>query len=146
MSLQEPHLKMSKSHPDPRSRILVTDSPEEILRKVMAALTDSSNSVSYDPIARPGVSNLLQLLSYFDSSSRSADELGKEYAAMDLGKLKTVVSETISASLAHIRTRYNQFMTEDDGRYLDYVELSGAAKARASAEMTMVSVRKVVGL
>jgi tryptophanyl-tRNA synthetase len=146
MSLQEPYLKMSKSHPDPRSRILVTDSPEEIFRKVMAALTDSSNSVSYDPIVRPGVSNLLQLLSYFDSSSRSADELGKEHAGMNLGKLKTLVSETISASLADTRARYNQFMAEDDGRYLDYVEVSGAAKARANAEMTMVSIKKAVGL
>jgi tryptophanyl-tRNA synthetase len=146
MSLQEPHLKMSKSHQDPRSRILVTDSPEEISRKVKAALTDSLNSVSYDPLARPGVSNLLQLLSYFDYSCRSADELGKEHAAMSLGKLKALVSESISASLADIRTRYNQFMVEDNGRYLDYVEAKGAAKARASAEVTMVSVRKAVGL
>ena len=49
MSLQEPHLKMSKSDTDPRSRILITDSADEIHRKIMSALTDSTNSVSYDP-------------------------------------------------------------------------------------------------
>ena len=137
---------MSKSHQDPRSRILVTDSPEEILRKVMAAVTDSSNSVSYDPIGRPGVSNLLQLLSYFDCGHRSAEELGKKYATMSLGKLKVLVSETISESLAVIRTRYNQILAEDGDRYLDYVEANGAAKARVNAEMTMVLVRKAIGI
>ena len=47
MSLQQPHLKMSKSdNPDPKSRILITDDAESIKRKIMSALTDSTNTVS----------------------------------------------------------------------------------------------------
>ena len=146
MSLQDPRLKMSKSHADPRSRILLTDSPDEINRKVMAALTDSTNSVSYEPDTRPGVSNLLQLLSYLDREGRSAESLGAEYSHLNLRLFKTMVSETIAASLSTIQKRYSEVMREHDGRYLDYVEMIGAQKARKSAEATMAIIREVVGL
>jgi tryptophanyl-tRNA synthetase len=145
MSLQEPHLKMSKSHLDPRSRILLTDNPDEITRKVLSALTDSVNSVSYDPVSRPGVSNLLQLLSYFSDKPKSAEELGEIYAGLGLGDFKALVSQTIADSLEGIRARYTEVMAEDGGRYLDYVEAKGAEMARASAEATMAIVRDAVG-
>lgn len=146
MSLQEPHLKMSKSHSDPRSRILITDSPEEIHRKVMAALTDSTNSVSYEPETRPEVSNLLHLLSHFDSSGRTPEELARDCSGLDLRSFKTKISDTITTSLAPIRTRYAQFMSEDDGAYVDHVARTGAKKARESADATMAIVREAVGL
>lgn len=146
MSLQEPNLKMSKSHKDSRSRIVLTDKPEEISLKVMAALTDSVNSVSFDPVLRPGVSNLLQILSYFDKSSRSATELGVVHASLNLYNFKILVSETISAALSDIRFRYEELMAEDGGQYLDHVEAKGAQKARASAEATMALVKEAMGL
>jgi tryptophanyl-tRNA synthetase len=146
MSLQEPHLKMSKSHQDHRSRILLTDNPDEVFRKVMAALTDSENSVSYDPVGRPGVANLLQLLSYFSPTSTSPERLGEIHARLNLGSLKALVSHNISAALACIRLRYEQIMAEDDGRYLDHVAVQGAEKACESAEETMAVVRKAIGL
>jgi tryptophanyl-tRNA synthetase len=145
MSLQEPNLKMSKSHQDPRSRILLTDNPDEITRKVMSALTDSMNSVSYDPVSRPGVSNLLQLLSYFSDNIKSPEELGEIYASLGLGEFKALVSQTIAGALEGIRARYAEVMAEDDGRYLDYVEAKGAERARVSAEATMAVVRDAVG-
>lgn len=136
---------MSKSHMDPRSRILLTDNPDEITRKVISALTDSVNSVSYDPVSRPGVSNLLQLLSYFSDKPKSAEELGEIYAGLGLGDFKALVSQTIADSLECIRARYTEVMAEDGGRYLDYVEAKGAERARASAEATMAIVRDAVG-
>jgi tryptophanyl-tRNA synthetase len=146
MSLQEPNLKMSKSHSDPRSRILITDSPDEIARKVMAALTDSINSVSYAPDTRPGVSNLLHLLSYFDSEGRSAEELGIVFANFGLRDFKLKIAGTISDSLSSIRKRYLEVVAEDDGGYLDHIERRGAEKARESAEATMAILREAIGL
>lgn len=137
---------MSKSHSDPRSRILITDSADEIQRKIMSALTDSTNSVSYEPENRPGVSNLLQLMSNFDVQGRSPEELGKTYSDVNLRTFKTKVSETIAESLSPIRMRYAELIAEDDGAYIDYVEKQGAMKARESAEATMVVVREAVGL
>lgn len=136
---------MSKSHHDPRCRILITDSPEEVSRKIMAALTDSKNFVSYDQQNRPGVSNLLRLLSYFDPSGRSPEELGTVYASLNLREFKILVAESISKGLDGISARYNQILAEDDGRYLDYIAIKGAEKARQSSDATMALIREAVG-
>jgi tryptophanyl-tRNA synthetase len=148
MSLQNPTLKMSKSHPDPRSRILITDSPSTIQRKIMSALTDSTNSVSYDPVNRPGVSNLLQLLAHFDAEGRSAEELGRVHGGTGMGlkAFKTLVAETIGGKLESIRTTFERVMREGNGGYLDEVEKRGGERARESAEATMSVVREAVGL
>lgn len=146
MSLQEPHLKMSKSHTDPRSRILITDRPEEIRQKLMAARTDSINAVSYDPETRPAVSNLLHLLSHVDPQGRSPQDLAAVYANLGLGQFKKTVAEAVSSRLEPIRKRYEKVMQEDDGAFLDHVERKGAEKARESANATMAIVREAVGL
>ena len=117
-----------------------------IYKKMMAALTDSTNSVSYDPENRPGVSNLLQLLSHFNTEGRSAQDLGSEYANFGLGQFKKLVAETVAERLAPMKTKYEQVLAEDEGKYLDHVEKRGAVKARESAGATMALVREAVGL
>jgi len=142
MSLQNPAFKMSKSHSDPKTRILITDSPDEIRKKIMSALTDSVNSVSYDPRNRPGVSNLLQILSHFDTEGRSAEDLGLAYSNLTLRELKTLVSDNIARSLLPIRKRYEEVMAENNGAYIDHVQAKGAEKARESAEEMMSVIRE----
>jgi tryptophanyl-tRNA synthetase len=137
---------MSKSHSDPRSRILITDSPEVIHEKIMSALTDSTNSISYDPDNRPGISNLLQLLSHFEGDGRSAEELGTVYARHNVASFKRTLSESISNNLAPIRERYFDIMAEGNGTYLDHVEEMGAKNAWESAEPTIASIRKALHL
>lgn len=112
----------------------------------MSALTDSTNSVSYDPKARPGVSNLLHLWSHFDPEGRSPEELAATCNDMNLRMFKMKVSETIAESLEPIRTRYVELMVEDGGAYIDHVEKEGARKASESAEATMAVVREALGL
>lgn len=112
----------------------------------MSALTDSTNSVSYDPETRPGVSNLLHLWSHFDAKGRSPEELATTCAGMNLRTFKTKVSETIGESLGPIRTRYVELMREGEGAYIDHVGKEGAKKARESAEATMEVVREAMGL
>lgn len=146
MSLLDPQLKMSKSHPDPRSRILITDSPEDILKKINSARTDMIDTVSYDPEHRPGVANLLHLLSYFDPDGRSPAELGTTHEGTKLGAFKKEAAQVISSNLAPIRKRWHEVMREDDGAYIDYVERIGAKKARESADATMAIVREAIGL
>lgn len=152
MSLQQPTQKMSKSHADPRSRILLTDSPAEVRKKLMSALTDSTNAVSYDPAARPGVANLLELVSIFEGETATTtptpEELAAEMAAAGatLKTLKERVGDTVVDGIGGIRERYLELLSRDGGRYLDEVEAKGAEKARASAEETMKDVRSVVGL
>lgn len=111
----------------------------------MAALTDSTNSVSFDPVARPGVSNLLQLLAHLDTGGRSAETLADLYAPMGLGEFKREVSQIVTTKLSLVRNRYHEVMAADGGRYIDFVAAQGARKARDSAEETMVLVREAVG-
>ncbi|CZR59305.1 related to mitochondrial tryptophanyl-tRNA synthetase [Phialocephala subalpina] len=146
MSLTDPSSKMSKSATNPSSRILITDSPSTIKRKLASALTDSSNSVSYSPSSRPGVTNLLHLLSAFDSTGKSAEELGMELerSGMGLGAFKSLVAEAVSEGLKGVRERFERVMG-DEG-YLEGVAERGAVRARESAGETMKIVRKAVGL
>ena len=62
-SLRNPDQKMSKSAPDANSRILLTDTPEQIQSKFKRAVTDSEPMLTYDPENRPAVSNLISILS-----------------------------------------------------------------------------------
>ena len=62
LSLREPSQKMSKSSVNPKSRILLSDGKDEIEMKIRKAVTDSDTHISYDPMRRPGISNLLTIL------------------------------------------------------------------------------------
>ncbi len=145
MSLVEPSQKMSKSHVNKRSRILITDTPEEIRNNVMKAKTDDINAPSFDPIGRPGVSNLLSLLSHFDGRSRSPEELAQAYSNLDMRSFKSLVSDTVSEAIGDIGTKYTEILKRDDGNYVDHVEAQGAIKARQSADETMALVKEAVG-
>ena len=66
MSLSDPKSKMSKSDPYQLSRIMLTDAPETIALKLRKAATDSIAGVSYDPVTRPGVSNLIEIYAHME--------------------------------------------------------------------------------
>lgn len=112
----------------------------------MGALTDSDNYVSYDTQRRPGVSNLLEILSTFDSQMRTPEALASNFEGASLKALKEAASEAVITGLQGIRERYLDVLSADEGRYLDAVELEGARKARASADETMAIVREATGL
>lgn len=146
MSLKEPRLKMSKSHQDFRSRIQINDGPEIIGDKIRLALTDSFTGVSFDPEHRPGVSNLLAIMSYLDEQGRTAEELAQACKSMTMRQFKTTVSSAISESLNSIRDKYNRILNNDETHYLDDIAIEGSNKARREADKTMVAVRQVIGL
>lgn len=146
MSLKEPHLKMSKSHMDDRSRILISDKPEEIGMKVRLALTDSINGVSYDPLVRLGVSNLLDVMTSFSGQDETPQELAQVLNSLSMREFKDKVATTISSRLLGIRARYEDFMREENAPFLEEVAVTGAKKARETADVTMAAVRQAVGL
>ncbi|KAL7814882.1 hypothetical protein V8C44DRAFT_348485 [Trichoderma aethiopicum] len=144
MSLTEPTSKMSKSHPAQKSRILITDTPQEIRSKIATALTDSTPGISYDPAARPGISNLLEILSVFDQESRTPAQLAQVYADASPKIFKEAVADALVTGLHGIRDRYLELSADDS--YLDRIEQQGARKAQKSAEETMDIVKAAVGL
>lgn len=146
MSLRDPSLKMSKSHPDTRSRILITDTPEEIRLKVKQAITDSQNGISYDPIERPGVSNLLNILSHLDGVGESSQTLAARFSNLSLASFKELVADRIIDCFRGFKDNYQELMQDTNSAQLQDIALAGAMKARANAEKTMSDVRAAVGL
>lgn len=143
MSLKDPYSKMSKSDTDVRSRILITDTPEEIHKKLKGALTDSEPRITFDPSGRPGVSNLIEILGYFED--RPCDEVVLEFQDSSLRALKEHVAGRISCHLQPIRERYLSLM-EDKLDYIEAIENEGALAARSSSEQTMRLVKDALGL
>ena len=137
---------MSKSHQDPRSRIHINDGPEMIASKIRLALTDSMTGVSYDPEHRPGVSNLLVIMSVLDEDGRTAEQLAQACNSMTMRQFKETVTSAISASLANIRERYDRIMNEFETQYLDDIAIEGSNKARQQADKMMATVRQATGL
>lgn len=104
MSLKDPTSKMSKSDPSETSRILMLDDPDTIMKKMGRAVTDSGTEVRYDWEAKPGISNLLEMLSLF--TERNVDDLEAEYGDMQYGVFKRVVGEAVVEGLTPVRRRY----------------------------------------
>jgi tryptophanyl-tRNA synthetase len=137
---------MSKSDPNPASRILLTDTPSQIRKKILSALTDSTNAVTYDPVSRPGVSNLVSLLSLFEG--KKPEELAAEmaYQGAKLKDLKERVAEGVVRAMDGVGERFREIMERDGGRYLEDVAEDGARTARESADKTMRIVRQAMGM
>lgn len=145
MSLNDPTSKMSKSNKAERSRILITDSAEKIKSKIASALTDSLPGISYDAATRPGISNLVDILSIFDDKGRSPEALAAHFSDLSPRQFKETVGDAVISGLEGIRERYETLLDTSNDR-LDKVAKAGALKAQRNAEETMCLVRDAVGI
>jgi len=140
MDLQEPTAKMSKSAISPQGTIDLLDPPEELARKVKRAVTDTEADVRYDPAAKPGVSNLLELLSA--ATGEPPEELAGRYT--QYGPLKADVAEALNELLRPFRERFAA-LAADPGAVAAALAL-GRDKAGAVADATLARVRDAIGL
>ncbi|CEP07306.1 hypothetical protein [Parasitella parasitica] len=143
MSLRDPASKMSKSDPSDYSRLNLVDSPDVIRSKIAKATTDGIRGVSYDPVERPGVSNLLGI--YAAMRDIDVHEAVKECSDITSTKaFKDRVTESIIARLQPIQSEL--FRLQADKGYLVCVLDDGALRADQAAKDTMEQVYKAVGL
>jgi tryptophanyl-tRNA synthetase len=140
MDLQHPGRKMSKTIDSPLGTIRLLDSDEEINRKVRRAVTDTDGEVRYDPDAKPGLANLLELLGA--ATGRAPKELAADYTRY--GPLKDDVAAALCALLAPVRTRRAEL--EREPRYVDEVLARGAARAHEVAAATYDRAADAIGL
>ncbi len=143
MSLQEPTKKMSKSDDNPNNVIRLLEDPKSVLKKVKRAVTDSDNPpvIAYDWEQKPGVSNLLELMS--SATGRSVDDLVEHFKGQMYGTFKSEVGEALVAMLEPIQQRYQQIRA-DEG-YLKEVFAAGAKKAQLRARATLEQVYSKIG-
>ncbi len=135
---------MSKSDPDPKSRILITDSSEDIHVKLRGAITDSEVGISFDPDRRPGVSNLVEILKHVTGSRESSQYVAKDNENVSMGAFKEMIADEIITQLRGVRENFLEIMAKNDllRDEMDY----GATKARRRARMTMAEVQDIMGL
>ncbi|GAA5803299.1 hypothetical protein HPULCUR_008778 [Helicostylum pulchrum] len=143
MSLRDPLAKMSKSDPSDFSRLNLVDTPQLIQSKIAKATTDGIRGVSFDPVNRPGMSNLISI--YASMRDIEIDEAVKECADITSTKdFKTRVSDAIIVKLQPIQSELVRLQA-DEG-YVRKVLDDGAEKAEQVANKTMEEVYKAVGL
>jgi tryptophanyl-tRNA synthetase len=140
MDLQKPDKKMSKSTGTPLGTISITDTPDEIGHKVRRAVTDAGTDVRYDPVHRPGVSNLLEMMAAATDSS--PEELAGRFDSY--GALKRAVAETLIEVLRPIRERALE-LAGDPGAIAAALE-KGAHKAHSVATPVLERARTAMGL
>lgn len=140
MSLQNPTSKMSKSDPNPNGCIALLDSPDDIIRKVKRAVTDSEAEVCYRE-GKDGVNNLLTI--YSTVTGVSIDDAVNEFSGKGYGDFKLKVGEAVAEHLIPIQKKYDDYMKNKD--YLESVYKNGAEIANSIARRTISKVKKKVG-
>ena len=143
MSLQDPDKKMSKSDDNRNNVVTLLEDPKSVAKKIKRAVTDSDEPpvVRYDVQNKPGVSNLLDILSAV--TDKSVADLEKEFEGKMYGHLKTAVADEVSNLLAGLQERFYQY--RNDEALLDEILRQGAEKARARAKATLDKVYEAVG-
>jgi tryptophanyl-tRNA synthetase len=140
MDLQHPEQKMSKSVNSPLGTILLFDDDADIVRKVKKAVTDTDGEVRYDPKAKPGLSNLLELLAV--STGRNPVDVAGDYTRY--GDLKNDVAEALVELLRPVRQR-REALAADPGAVSALLSV-GAEKAGAIASATYQRAADAIGL
>lgn len=140
MSLSDPTKKMSKS--DPKGDIFLKDEPNIIRKKIMSAVTDTGSDIYYDPINKPGISNLLQI--YAALSDITIDEAQAKFKDIhQYGEFKKIVADKVLEELVPFQERYKTFL---NNKTINEVLNAGKEKARYVANKTLTKVKKTVGL
>ena len=103
-SLSDPTKKMSKSSSDSKSKILLSDSPDAAIKKIMSATTDSLGVINFDWDNQPGITSLLQMLSMLTVKSQA--EVSQEWVgSTNYGTFKSAVAEAVAAFLSEFQAR-----------------------------------------
>jgi tryptophanyl-tRNA synthetase len=140
--LQDPGAKMSKSSSSPAGIVDLLDDPKVSAKKIRSAVTDNDREIVYDPERKPGVSNLLVILSAF--TDRTTAQLQDDYAGKGYGDLKKDVAEALVEFVTPVQAKVKAYL--DDTAELDKVLSRGAEQARAVASRTLARAYEKMGL
>lgn len=142
MGLQDPKSKMSKSSTIPNDSIFLIDTPEEIMKKIKKAVTDSEGIVKYDEENKPGISNLMEIYGIIEN--KTMDEIEKEFEGKNYGIFKQEVANSIIKELEPFHKKYNELMSNP--QYLEEMCKKGAEKAKKIAKETLKQVYEKIGI
>jgi tryptophanyl-tRNA synthetase len=133
---------MSTSSPlSAQGVVRILDEPDVIRKKLKSAVTDSGREVRYDRAAKPGVSNLIEIMSV--ATGESFDEIEARYDGQGYGPFKEGVAEAVVQLLGPIQARYHELRADEP--QLHRLLAVGAEKARAESAPTLARMYEVMG-
>jgi len=143
MSLRAGNNKMSKSEPSDMSRINLTDSADDIAKKIRKAKTDPEPLPdTMEGLAeRPEAKNLVGI--YAALSGQTSEAIVQEFAGQQFGTFKPALAELAVEKLAPINAEMRKLMDNPD--HVDGILADGADRARVIAQQTMKEVREIFG-
>ncbi|MDD4706174.1 MAG: tryptophan--tRNA ligase [Bacilli bacterium] len=111
MNLQDPTKKMSKTDENPKGNIYLLNDIDVARKKIMSAITDSESIIKFDPINKPGISNLITI--YSSLTNKSIDAIEKEFEKVNYGVFKNKVADEVETLLKNIQTKYYSIIKDD---------------------------------
>jgi tryptophanyl-tRNA synthetase len=140
LDLANPEKQMSKSAASPAGLLNLLEEPASLRKKVRSAVTDSGREVSYDPVGKPGVTNLLTIGGAL--TGKTAPEFAVAYEGRGYGDLKKEVAEIVVDFASGVRERTEEWLAGDG---VEKVLAAGAARAGEVAARTLADVYERVG-
>ena len=141
MDLQEPAKKMSTTFGTAQGTVGMLDPPETIRKKFKSAVTDSGTDVRHDPDAKPGVSNLIEIMSV--ATDETIEAVEARYDSGGYGRFKEEVGEAVASLLQPIAARYQELRA--DPVELERLLSRGAEKAREASAPTLEQMYERMG-
>ena len=128
--LVNPEKKMSKSAKSENSKIMMTDEPKKVAKKIMSATTDSFGEIQFNLKERPGISNLLQIEALVND--RPLDEVIDEWKGkFNYGDLKKKVAASVEAMLTEFQKKLAQITDAEVYELMEVGETYANKKANA---------------
>ena len=140
LDLQDPSAKMSKS--SPQGCVFILDESDVVMKKFKTALTDSGKEIKYDPVNKPGVSNLLGIIKAITSEEMSLVE--SQFVNKGYGDLKTYTGELVVEKIIK-PFREKTLSLLGNEKELSTLMTQGAQKAEKVAANTLRNVYEKVG-
>ncbi len=139
MGLDDPKVKMSKSHQGVNHAIFLLDEPDIIVRKIKKAATDSIGVIAFDE-KREGIFNLLNI--YMLLSNESSESIEERFKNKGYGDFKKELAEVVIQALKPIQERYKEISDDEVKAVLN----DGLKKARPLAQATYQKAKELMGL
>jgi tryptophanyl-tRNA synthetase len=141
LDLQDPTAKMSKSLGE-AGTVSLLDDPAAVAKKIRRAVTDTGTEVSFDPVEKPGVANLLTILAAV--TGRKVEEVTGDFEGQGYGALKGAVADAVVEFVRPLQARYAEL--EQDPAEVARILGVGAERAEGIATVVLERVRDAVGL
>ncbi|MCQ2852164.1 tryptophan--tRNA ligase [Helicobacter pylori] len=139
MGLDDPKVKMSKSHKGANHAIFLLDEPDIIVKKIKKAATDSMGVIAFDE-KREGIFNLLNI--YMLLSDESPENIEERFKNKGYGDFKKELAEVVIQALKPIQERYKEISDDEVKAVLN----CGVEKARPLARATYQKAKELMGL